>query len=333
MSSGLVWCPYSVTQIGAALRLNHFFSSSLKRGSEASETFGHLHDLGRPRVRVERIRVVRPRVELEPRVRLGDELRELPGRVRVRDARHAPVASARGGLADRDLRHRVPGLDPRVCRRVQLRVVGGGDGLAGGVELGRQEEVEVRLVPDRVEAHEREAAEAARVAGRDRPRERGEVGHPPRDDVRIPSAVRPAGRSRDREHDLHVGELRGSQRFVDVVELVCRVERARRIRRALRRGEVPLHEQAHDRRTLARRGLDAALTVRHPAEARIVVEADPHPLGGHGGRRGEGGKCAQGDDEADGASHKISFTLRRCGIGSSAARGSRHRSGANVWVV
>ena len=30
-----------MTQIGTFFRLNHFFSSSLKRGSDASETFGH----------------------------------------------------------------------------------------------------------------------------------------------------------------------------------------------------------------------------------------------------------------------------------------------------
>ena len=41
VSSGRVWWPYSVIQIGTDLRLNHAFRLSSKRGSEASETFGH----------------------------------------------------------------------------------------------------------------------------------------------------------------------------------------------------------------------------------------------------------------------------------------------------
>jgi len=41
-SGGFVWCPYSVIQIGTDFRLNHVFRLSLKRGSDASDTFGHL---------------------------------------------------------------------------------------------------------------------------------------------------------------------------------------------------------------------------------------------------------------------------------------------------
>src|SRR5918992_5317372 len=41
-SCGFVWCPYSVTQTSALRRLNHFFRLSFSRGSDFSETFGHL---------------------------------------------------------------------------------------------------------------------------------------------------------------------------------------------------------------------------------------------------------------------------------------------------
>ena len=45
---------------------------------------------------------------------------------------------------------------------------------------------------------------------------------------------------------------------------------------------------------------------RNPAEARVVVEPDPHPLRCERCRRGESGKDGQGDDEADGTSHEWS---------------------------
>ena len=41
MSSGRVWWPYSVIQIGTDLRLNHVFRLASNRGSDASETLGH----------------------------------------------------------------------------------------------------------------------------------------------------------------------------------------------------------------------------------------------------------------------------------------------------
>ena len=52
--------------------------------------------------------------------------------------------------------------------------------------------------------------------------------------------------------------------------------------------------------------LDARLPVADPAEARVVVEADPHALGGHGSGRGEAGEHGQNDDEADDTSHEVS---------------------------
>ena len=77
---GRVWWPYSVIQIGTDLRLNHVFRLASNRGSDASETFGHFTTCDGGEFGIERVRVVRPRVELEARVRLRDELGELAGR-------------------------------------------------------------------------------------------------------------------------------------------------------------------------------------------------------------------------------------------------------------
>ena len=70
--------------------------------------------------------------------------------------------------------------------------------------------------------------------------------------------------------------------------------------------DVPLDEEPHDRRVRLRRTLDPRLPIADPAEARVVVEADPHALGGHRSRRGEGGEHGQNDDEADDTSHEVS---------------------------
>ena len=58
---------------------------------------------------------------------------------------------------------------------------------------------------------------------------------------------------------------------------------------------------------------DAGLAVAGPAEARVVVEADPHALGCDGSGRGEGGEHGQNDDEADDASHEVSQEVSRTG--------------------
>ena len=65
-----------------------------------------------------------------------------------------------------------------------------------------------------------------------------------------------------------------------------------------------------------------------PAEARVVVEADPHALGCERRRRRERGERAQGEDEADGASHEI--TPWQAGVGDEAAGRFRHPSD---WTV
>src|SRR5471032_3529555 len=94
--------------------------------------------------------MVRPGVELQPLL-LGEKPRERARRNRPADPGERLVAAARGRLADRDLRGRVAGLDPGVRGAVELRVVRGADDLLAG-ELGRQEELDVRLVPHRPKA-------------------------------------------------------------------------------------------------------------------------------------------------------------------------------------
>ncbi len=75
-------------------------------------------------------------------------LRERGGRDRVAHAGDRLVAAAVRGLADRDERVRVARLDPLVRGQVELRVGRRADDLVAR-ELRRQEELEVRLVPDR----------------------------------------------------------------------------------------------------------------------------------------------------------------------------------------
>ena len=252
------------------------------------------------------------------------------------------IVATRRGLTDRDLRERIPGPDAGVGGRVELRVVGGGDGLAGGGELRSQEQVEVRLVPDRPEADVGVALEPARVARCDRLGEGREVGKAPRHDVRLLAAVGPRRRPRDREHDLLVVLLCGLHGLVHVREVVLGIERIARVRRASCGHDVPLHEQSHDRRALLRRELDSALAVVHPAEAGIVVEADPHAIGslrGGGGdsrerrERRERGEREQGYDEAGDASHEDSDVTNGAGSGTCGVKSSGHPSDSSMWTV
>src|SRR6476659_8479199 len=163
-----------------------------------------------------------PRVELEPRVRLGDKLRELPGRVRRAKACRL-VAAARGRFADRDLCQRVARLDAGVTGRRELRIVRRRYGAAALVELWTEELLKIRLVPDRPETNERVAGVPTGVPRPDRLGEGREVGNPGRHDVRRLAAVRPTWRPRDGEDDLLIVLLRRAHGLVDVVEVVCRI--------------------------------------------------------------------------------------------------------------
>src|SRR5207253_1204576 len=111
-----------------------------------------------------------PRVEPQP-AHLAEQLRERPGCDARADALERLVAPAGRRLADRDLRQRVAGLDAGVRRLVELRVVRRADDLLAGVLRG-EEELDVRLVPDRPEP-DGPVAGAAVVPRREHLRERG----------------------------------------------------------------------------------------------------------------------------------------------------------------
>ena len=264
--------------------------------------------------------MVRPGVELQPGVRLRHELGELAGRVRRAKAVRL-VAAAGGRLADRDLGLRVPRLESGIPGCSQLCVVRRRYRAAARVELRAEEELEVRLVPDRPEAHERISHEPARVARRDRAREAGEVGDPRGHDVRVLAAVCPARRAGDRQDHFLIVLLRRPDGLVDVVELVGRIERVRRVGRTRLRREVPLDEKADDRCVVLSRSRDEFLTIGDPAEARIVMEPDPHPLRRQRGWRGDPCEDGQNDDEADDTSHEWS-PKKAAGRGASEAPGT-----------
>src|SRR5688500_9331456 len=86
------------------------------------------------------------------------------------------VAAARRRLAGRDERAWASRLDPGVGRTEDPVVEPRRDGAAALVELRREELLQVRFVPDGVEADERVAGVAARVATGERAREALEVG-------------------------------------------------------------------------------------------------------------------------------------------------------------
>ena len=119
----------------------------------------------------------------------------------------------------------LPALMPGVRRRVHLRVEPRPDRPALGVELRREEELQVRLVPDRVAPDPRVLGIAAGVAGRDGPREILQVVDVPGDVVRRLAAVRPLGRAPDRDDHLETALLCVADELVDVREPIRRVER------------------------------------------------------------------------------------------------------------
>ena len=222
--------------------------------------------------------MVRIGVELEPRVRLRDEPRERAGTDRVRPARHLPVAPVRGRLAEADESAWVPRLDALVRRRVQLGVQPGADDPPACVELRAEEELQVRLVPHRPEAHERIAGVSAGIPRSEGLGEVGQVGHPRREDVRPLFAVGPFRCAPDRQQHLHAALLRVAHELVDVVELVGGIERVRRIGRARRSDGGPRHDGADHRRVRAAGTVERHVPVAFPAKAWVVVESDPHPL-------------------------------------------------------
>ena len=213
-------------------------------------------------------------VEAHLRPRLREQLGELARRVRVGDARPVSVASARRGVADRDLRERRALLEAGVRGAVELGVVRRRDRAALRVELRRQEEVEVRLVPDRVEADERVAAVATRVAVRESAREVLNVGEATREPVL--GRACPRRRAPDRQHHLDVAIRRLAHELVEVLPAVRRVERVRGVRGPPRRRVEPVDGRLHDRRVRVHGAVAHEEALGEPAEVRVVLEAHPH---------------------------------------------------------
>ena len=222
--------------------------------------------------------MLRPGGELEARVGGRHELREAAGRVRVRLAVQLLVAAVRRRRADRDLRARVAGLDPGVRGGVHLRVEPRADRAALGVELRREEELQVRLVPDRVAPDERVLGVAAGVARREGAREILQVVDVPGHDVRRLAAVRPLGRAPDRDHHLETAQLRVADELIDVGEPVRRVEWVGRVRRARSAPSSTSRPGcARSLRSRSRAWSSTCGSVRVPTEGDVVVEADIHP--------------------------------------------------------
>ena len=197
------------------------------------------------------------------------------------------VTAARRGLADRDLGQRVARLDAGIGRLEELRVVRGADDLLAD-ELRRQEQLQVRLVPDRPERH-RPVPSAAVVPRGEHPRERGQVAELLRHDVRRLATVRPLRRSGDVDHHAQVVEARLKYEVVEVGQLVGRVVAVGGVRRPRRRKRGPGGSRVDHRRALRRGELQILRACRRPPERGVVEEADRHPLCcvRSGGRNGE----------------------------------------------
>ena len=233
-----------------------------------------------------------PSVEAKFLVRLREQLCERARGGRVGRALLGLVLAVGRGLADRDQCLRAAGLDPGVAGGGELRVGGRADDLALLVELRRQEVAEVGLVPDPVEAHEREAGAAAVVAGREGSREVLEVGHLRGEEGRPLAAVRPLRRAPDRHQYFHPSLLRVAHELVQVGKAVGGIERVGGAARPGRRDTPPLDERAHDRRVRGAHLVELGQPVGPVAEHGVVMEADPHPVlrrGGAGGEREDGG--------------------------------------------
>ena len=248
------------------------------------------HLLRRPEERVGRIRVRRPRIELQVRRELREQEREVRRRDRVVPGRACrPVATPVRRLADGDERARVSPLDAGVRRLVELQIGRDAHDLAAG-ELRRQEEAEVRLVPDRP-ARDEAALGGPVVALREHLRE---LGQRPQAGwvVRRLAAVRPLRRAGDVDHHLQpVAAGVGDERVEvgDAVGGIVAVER----RGGLRRRDLrPVGSDMDDRGACLLCREQVLRGVRRPPEAVVVVEADQHPRRCGRARHGE----QQGDD-------------------------------------
>src|SRR4051812_35574577 len=221
--------------------------------------------------------MVRPRVEAQARIRSGDEPREPRRRLAVLYAAARAILAARRRLAGGDERARARALDPVVGRANERRVGRRCDRPPVVVELRREELPRVRLVPDRVEAHERVAGMAPRVTVRERVREVAQVARVAGRDVLPQPAVGPPRRAPDRQQHLEPALLGVPDELVDVAEAVLGGERVARMPRLPARDERPLDDRADHARALAPRAVEVRLARPLPPERLVVEEADVEP--------------------------------------------------------
>lgn len=262
---------------------------------------------------------MRPGVERQSGIGLGGQLGEAPRGVSLLEGALADVvAPPRRGLADADEGRRVARSEARPGGAVEPCIEGGCGVAAGRDELGRQELLEVWLVPHRPVAHERVAGMAAGVAPRQRGGEAAQVAEAGGQAVRAGTGVRPGGGAPDGDQDVHAPELRLPHEVVDVVEAVGGVERVGGTGRPDGSGARPVDDGAHEAGVRLPGRVEQRRAPGTPAEARVVLEADDEPGGRrheaagaavpghrhaeHGG--GEGG-AGQAESEQTGVAHAI----------------------------
>ena len=226
-------------------------------------------------LRPRRIWMLRPGVEADHGLCLGQQAREACGRVAVLHAAvPRGVVAARRGLADRDECFGVAELDTVVDRAGHRRIQGRPDRCSLLVELRREELLEVGLVPRREQTHGGIAGVASRIPVSEGRGEVLEGGRIVRRAIRRLAAVRPPRRAPDRDEELHPSLLRAANEVVDVVELIRRIERIGRVRGPVRCRIPPHDDRSENRRARVPRAVEHLRPVGSPAEARVVLEPD-----------------------------------------------------------
>ena len=223
----------------------------------------------------------------------------------------------------------VPGLDPGVRGAVDARIDLGRDRLVRPrVVLRGEEQPEVRLVPDRVEADEGISPMPAGVAVCDRLGELPQVCEFGRRVVLAPPMVGPLRRAPDRQHHLHPVEAGVADELVEVREPVRPVERVGGVPRLLLRDARPVDGRADDPDMRLLRQAEIPGAVGAPAKGRVVLQADQHPrVRQRRGRRENRGEheCDQWEEEGEAKAHRGLRALGRPQIASRSAEGEARR--------
>lgn len=182
-------------------------------------------------------------------------------------------------VADSDQRLRIAALHTVVDRPGERRVQRWSDGSSGAVQLGCKELLEVGLVPRGEQSDGGVARVAAGIAVGECRRKVFEVGGIGRWAVRRLTAVRPSGRSPDRDEDLHPSLLRAANEVVDVVEPVGGIEGIDRVRRTDRSRVLPHDDPPEERGARLASTVEHRRPIRVPSEARVVLQTDEQALG------------------------------------------------------